>query len=76
MKLSAFIQPKVAGIISYLKEAKVNQSPHRSGGAMRVPAGLGFKISRQPAMKVISLSALRTGRLYLSSSLPPFRRYS
>jgi hypothetical protein len=70
LNLLAFIQSKVASIISYLKEVKVNQSLHRPREALRVPGGWGAKISRQPAMKVTSLSALRTGCLH---PLPPSR---
>ena len=64
LKLFAFIQSRVARIISDLKEVKVSQSLHRRGEALRIPGGWFSQISRRPAMKAISLSALRTGRLH------------
>jgi len=51
--------------ITGLIYGKVNLSCYRSGVALRVPGTYDSQISRQRHGKVVSLWALRTGRLYL-----------
>jgi hypothetical protein len=46
-----------------------DHSPHRPGQALRVPGGWCFQISSNQDMKVVKLSALRTGRFYTQEVL-------
>jgi hypothetical protein len=51
-------------ILSYIKKAKVKQSHYRPGQALRVQEVEAPRFLDSRHMKVIRMSALRTGRLY------------
>jgi len=48
---------------------KLKQSHYRAGLAQMVPGGWGSQIQYSKHIKVVSLSALRTGRLYLPGNI-------
>jgi len=50
-------------------KVKVNQCRYRPGVAQRFPGSLGSQISWQRLRMVVSLSTLRTGRLYSNEML-------
>ena len=48
----------------FYTDTRVKQNLYRPGETLRFPGGWGSQISRKRHMKVVSLSALRTSRLY------------
>jgi len=65
--LSFLNQCKLKNFLIYsyvMVKLKVKQSRYRPGLAQRVPGSYGSQISWQRHSMVVSLSALRTGRLY------------
>ena len=59
---------KIKCIYSYIK-VKVKQSHYRPGQALRVPGVEAPRFQANWHMKVVRLSALRTGRLYHQGTL-------